>query len=103
MPPRAPGQDWSPAISRAFFLFGAMLAVPAFGLGIDWLGVRQRLAGLAAVIAGMGLVAALLIAHAGVVLARNGRPRLSQEAGLRDGRQATFWKLFTVFLLAASA
>jgi MFS transporter, OFA family, oxalate/formate antiporter len=87
----------------SLFPLGAMLAAPAFGLGIDWVGVRQTLAGLAAVIGVMGLAAALLIAHAGVVLARSGRPRIAKGASRRDGRQATFWKLFTIFFLAASA
>jgi OFA family oxalate/formate antiporter-like MFS transporter len=87
----------------SLFPLGAMLAAPAFGLAIDWVGVRQTLAGLAAVIGAMGLAAALLVAHAGVILTRSVRPRVSKGAGLRDGRQATFWKLFTVFFLAASA
>jgi OFA family oxalate/formate antiporter-like MFS transporter len=87
----------------SLFPLGAMLAAPAFGLGIDWVGVRQTLAGLAAAIGVMGLAAALLVARAGVVLARSGRPTVPQGAGLRDGRRATFWKLFTIFFLAASA
>jgi len=87
----------------SLFPLGAMLAAPAFGLGIDWVGVRQTLAGLAAVIGVMGLAAALLVAHAGVILARSGRPRVAKGVGLRDGRQATFWKLGVVFFLAASA
>jgi len=87
----------------SLFPLGAMLAAPAFGLGIDWVGVRQTLAGLAAVIGVMGLAAALLVAHAGVILARSGRPRVAKGVGLRDGRQATFWKLVVVFFLAASA
>ena len=32
----------------SLFPLGAMLAAPAFGLGLDWVGVRQTLAGLAA-------------------------------------------------------
>jgi OFA family oxalate/formate antiporter-like MFS transporter len=87
----------------SLFPLGAMLAAPAFGLGIDWVGVRQTLAGLAAVIGVMGLAAALLVAHAGVVLARSGGPSVAQGVGRRDGRQATFWKLFAIFFLAASA
>ena len=87
----------------SLFPLGAMLAAPAFGLGIDWVGVRQTLAGLAVVIGVMGLAAALLVAHAGVVLARSGGPSVAQGVGLRDGRQATFWKLFAIFFLAASA
>jgi MFS transporter, OFA family, oxalate/formate antiporter len=65
----------------SLFPLGAMLAAPAFGLGIDWVGVRQTLAGLAAVIGVMGLAAALLVAHAGVVLARSGGPSVAQGVG----------------------
>jgi MFS transporter, OFA family, oxalate/formate antiporter len=87
----------------SLFPLGAMLAAPAFGLGIDWVGVRQTLAGLAAVIAATGIVATLFVAYAGVVLAKTGRPTALQAAGSQDGLRATFWKLFTVFFLAASA
>jgi MFS transporter, OFA family, oxalate/formate antiporter len=87
----------------SLFPLGAMLAAPAFGLGIDWFGVRQTLAGLAAVIGAAGFVAALLVAHAGVVLAMTGQQRASNAARPQNGLQATFWKLFTIFFLAASA
>ena len=87
----------------SLFPLGAMLAAPAFGLGIDWVGVRQTLAGLAAVIAATGIVATLFVAYAGVVLAKTGRPTALQAAGSQDSLRATFWKLFTVFFLAASA
>jgi OFA family oxalate/formate antiporter-like MFS transporter len=87
----------------SLFPLGAMLAAPAFGLAIDWVGVRQTLAGLAAVIGMMGLAAALLVARAGVVLARSGGPRVATGVDQRDGRRATFWKLFAIFFLAASA
>src|SRR5262252_7335076 len=58
----------------SLFPLGAMLTAPAFGVGIDWVGVRQTLAGLAAVIGAAGLAAALLVARAGVVLAKAARP-----------------------------
>jgi MFS transporter, OFA family, oxalate/formate antiporter len=87
----------------SLFPLGAMLAAPAFGLAIDWVGVRQTLAGLAAVIGMMGLAAALLVARAGVVLARSSGPRVATGVDKRDGRRATFWKLFAIFFLAASA
>jgi MFS transporter, OFA family, oxalate/formate antiporter len=87
----------------SLFPLGAMLAAPAFGLGIDWVGVRQTLAGLAAVIAATGIVATLFVAYAGVVLAKTGRPTALQVTGSQDSLRATFWKLFTVFFLAASA
>jgi MFS family permease len=80
-----------------------MLAAPAFGLGLDWAGVRLTLAGLAATVGIAALVAALLIAHDGVVLARIGHQPASQLAASQLSLQTTFWKLFTVFFLAASA
>jgi OFA family oxalate/formate antiporter-like MFS transporter len=85
----------------SLFPLGAMLAAPAYGLGLDWLGVRQTLAALAAVVAATAVAAALLVAHARVVLVK---PRAASEAtGIRDSLRATFWKLFTLFFLAASA
>jgi OFA family oxalate/formate antiporter-like MFS transporter len=87
----------------SLFPLGAMLAAPAFGLGLDWVGVRLTLVGLAAVVAVAALAAALLVAHDGVVLEKAGGARASPTAGTQDGLQATFWKLFTVFFLAASA
>jgi|SRR5215510_953239 len=87
----------------SLFPLGAMLAVPAFGFGLDWVGVRQTLAGLAAVLAATALAATLLVAHDGVVLAKTGRPMTLQAPGSQHSLQATFWKLFTIFFLAASA
>jgi MFS transporter, OFA family, oxalate/formate antiporter len=87
----------------SLFPLGAMLAAPAFGLGLDWVGVRQTLAGLAAVTAAATLAATLLVAHDGVVLAKAGRPLTSQAPGSQASLHATFWKLFTIFFLAASA
>ena len=87
----------------SLFPLGAMLAAPAFGLGLDWIGVRQTLAGLAGVLATSALVATLLVAHVGVVLAKTGRPTALHATGSEDSLRATFWKLFTIFFLAASA
>jgi len=87
----------------SLFPLGAMLAAPAFGVGIDWVGVRQTLAGLAAVIGAAGLAAALLVARAGVVLAKAARPTMSKTVLRQDSLLATFWKLFAIFFLAASA
>jgi MFS transporter, OFA family, oxalate/formate antiporter len=87
----------------SLFPLGAMLAAPAFGLGLDWAGVRLTLVGLAVVVAMAAFAAALLVAHDGVVLAKAGSARALPTAGAQDGFQATFWKLFTVFFLAASA
>ena len=85
------------------FPLGAMLAAPAFGLGIDRVGVRQTLAGLAAVVGTTGVVAALLVAYVGVVLAKTGRPTVLKAAGIQSSQRSIFWKLFTVLFLAASA
>jgi OFA family oxalate/formate antiporter-like MFS transporter len=85
------------------FPLGAMLAAVTFGLGLDWVGVRQTLAALAAVVGGTALAAALLVGYAGVVLARTGRSTASKATSVQDGLKTTFWKLFSVFFLAASA
>jgi MFS transporter, OFA family, oxalate/formate antiporter len=85
----------------SLFPLGAMLAAPAYGLGLDWLGVRQTLAALAAVVAATALAAALLVAHAGVALVKP--PTVSKATGVQDSLRASFGKLFTVFFLAASA
>ena len=87
----------------SLFPLGAMLAAPAYGLGVDWVGVRQTLAGLAAVIGATGLAAALLVARAGVALAKAARPTSSKTVRRQDSLLATFWKLFAIFFLAASA
>ena len=87
----------------SLFPLGAMLAAPAFGLGLDWIGVRLTLAGLAAVIAAMALAATVLVAHDGVVLTKIGRATPTPALGAPDNLQPTFWKLFTIFFLAASA
>ena len=88
----------------SLFPLGAMLAAPAFGLGLDWVGVRQTLAGLAAVVGATTLAAALLVAHAGVVLTKAGRP--TAFAGSRFPRQTCrppSGSSSRVFFLAASA
>ena len=87
----------------SLFPLGAMLAAPAFGLGLDWIGVRLTLAGLAAVIAATALAATVLVAHDGVVLTKIGRATPTLALGAQENLQATFWKLFTIFFLAASA
>jgi MFS transporter, OFA family, oxalate/formate antiporter len=85
----------------SLFPLGAMLAAPAYGLGLDWLGVRQTLAALASVVAATAFAAALLVAHAGVALVKH--RDVSEATGVQDSLRATFWKLFAVFFLAASA
>ena len=87
----------------SLFPLGAMLAAPAFGLGLAWAGVRPTLAALATVVGGAALAGALLVAHAGVVLARTDPATASQATVIRSSLRPTFWKLFSVFFLAASA
>lgn len=87
----------------SLFPLGAMLAAPAFGLGLEWVGVRRTLAGLAVAVGLTGIVGALLVAHSGIVLARTGHPTVSTAAGPQDSLRGSFWKLFAVFFLAASA
>jgi OFA family oxalate/formate antiporter-like MFS transporter len=87
----------------SLFPLGAMMAAPAFGLGLAWVGVRQTLTGLAAVVAATALAGALLAARAGIVLEKPGRQAVTSAAEVPGGLRATFWKLFAVFFLAASA
>ena len=87
----------------SLFPLGAMLAAPAFGLGLDWVGVRVTLVGLAAVIGTTALAATALVAYDGVVLAKTTSRPTASAAGSEDKLRATFWKLFTIFFLAASA
>src|SRR5215510_8821868 len=98
---RSPGPGSSMAISSVCFPLAPLLAAPAYGLGLDWLGVRQTLAVLAAVIAATAFAAALLVAQAGVALEKH--RTASAATGSQDSLRATFWKLFTLFFLAASA
>src|SRR5215470_14484937 len=72
----------------SLFPLGAMLAAPAFGLGLDWVGVRLTLVGLAAVVAVAAFIAALLVAHDGVALAKAGSAGASPTAGAQDGLHA---------------
>ena len=79
---------------------GAMIAAPLFGWAIRAVGVRATLGGFAAVLAVSGLVAAWLVARAGVTIAADTR-RVTGGVGAR--RRAVFWRLSVVFFLAASA
>ena len=86
----------------SLFPLGAMLAAPAFGLALSWIGVRQTLASLAVIIGLTAFVAALLVARAGIVLAKSGEASITETA-VEPKLRSSFWKLFTVFFLAASA
>jgi OFA family oxalate/formate antiporter-like MFS transporter len=83
------------------FPLGAMLAVPAIGFGIEWLGVRGTLAGLGGIIAGTTIVAVLLIVRARIALTKAGRSTAAKPSD--EGLRLIFLKLFTLFFLAASA
>jgi MFS transporter, OFA family, oxalate/formate antiporter len=84
----------------ALYPAGAMVAAPLFGWSIEGFGVRATLGGLAAVLAVSGSLAAWLIARAHVGLAA-AAGAVAVDAAER--RRAVFWRLWTVFFLAASA
>lgn len=86
----------------SLFPLGAMLAAPAFGLGVDGFGVRATLAGLAVSVVATGLAATLLIARSAVVLAKPGAITAS-AVQTQTNMRPVFWKIFTVFFLAAAA
>lgn len=86
----------------SLFPLGAMIAAPAFGFGIQAIGVRLTLVWLAVVVGGAGLIASVLVARSGVRLVRAaGDGDLSNDAG--SPQKGLFLKLFTVFFLAAAA
>lgn len=86
----------------SLFPLGAMMAAPAFGWGIDAVGVRATLVWLAVVLAVAGAAATVLTAMSGVVLARPGAV-VAGDAGAAAGSNVVFWKIFTLFFLAAAA
>jgi MFS family permease len=81
---------------------GAMLAAPLFGWALAAWGVRGTLAALAAVLAVTGLAATVLMLVGGVVLSApassTGRVQAASQSNV-----LLFWKLFVIFLVAASA
>ena len=86
----------------SLFPLGAMIAAPAFGFGIQAIGVRLTLVWLAVVVGGAGLIASVLVARSGVRLVRAaGDGDLSNDAG--SPQKGLFLKLFSVFFLAAAA
>ena len=89
-------------LSRQSFSSRCHAGRTSLGLGLDWVGVRVTLVGLAAVIGATALAATVLVAYDGVVLAKTTSRPTASAAG-SEKLQATFWKLFTIFFLAASA
>jgi OFA family oxalate/formate antiporter-like MFS transporter len=88
----------------SLFPLGAMVAAPAFGWGIAAYGVRETLGGLAVVVGLSGMIAIELMWASRVRLDRPGRAAASTtDAGQSRRLLATFWKLFVVFLMAATA
>ncbi len=85
----------------SLFPAGAMLAAPLFGWGIAAFGVRETLAGLAVTVAVTGVLAVplLLVSGARLEAARMDGPRDASTPAQRS----VFWRLFTVFFLAAAA
>jgi OFA family oxalate/formate antiporter-like MFS transporter len=79
---------------------GAMIAAPLFGWALRGVGVRATLGGFALALAGMGAVAAWLVARARVTLAA-GSEAVTPSEGER--RRPVFRRLWLTFFLAASA
>jgi OFA family oxalate/formate antiporter-like MFS transporter len=77
-----------------------VIAAPAFGWALERWSVHAAIGGLAAVVAGTGLLSTLLMMHAGVRLSR---PQPAAASATATGRTAIFWKLWIVFFLAAAA
>jgi OFA family oxalate/formate antiporter-like MFS transporter len=79
---------------------GAMVGAPLFGWALGQWGLHATLGGLAATIAAAGALAALLVAASGMrLVAPSGGP----AAPLPERRLSVFWRLWTVFFLAAAA
>ena len=77
---------------------GAMISAPLFGWANAAFGYRWTLAALAAVLLASGLAAIALLTHAGAILPRN-----RASSGDAQGRTAIFWRMWTVFFVAAAA
>jgi len=80
---------------------GAMVSTLGFGWGLAHHGVRWTIAGLAIVLGVTGVLGSLLARTAGMRLSEN-EGGVSQAVQTVEQRR-TFWKMFTVFFLAASA
>jgi hypothetical protein len=77
-----------------------MVGAPLFGWALGQWGLHATLGGLAATIAAAGALAALLVAASGMrLVAPSGGP----AAPLPERRLSVFWRLWTVFFLAAAA
>jgi len=84
----------------ALYPAGAMLGAITFGWMLGRWGLRVTLGGLAATLALAGLTSAVLVAACGMALVPPGRV----DAAERPARlPSIFWRLWTVFFLAAGA
>ncbi|MFZ9405962.1 MAG: MFS transporter [Burkholderiaceae bacterium] len=83
----------------SLYPMGAMLGAPIFGWAIEAFGLRPTLAGLALAVLACCCVAALLWSRAGVRMQDPKASRADTEAR----HWSLFFRLFTVFFLAASA
>ncbi len=79
---------------------GAMLGAVAFGWALGRWGLRATLGGLAATIALAGLTSALLVLACGMKLVPPGLAGVPEPLARR---RPIFWRLWTVFFLAAGA
>ena len=79
---------------------GAMIGAPLFGWALAEAGLRATLGGLAATIALAGAASALLAVAAGMRMAP---PAGSAARPPQERRASVFWRLWSVFFLAAAA
>ena len=86
----------------SLFPAGAMIGAPLLDWGIGQWGVRTALWGLAGVFAVTGVIGVGLAIISGARLERPSRA--SGEASASSaGRRVVFWKIFTIFFVAAAA
>jgi hypothetical protein len=83
----------------SLYPMGAMIATPAFHFCNEAFGWRTTLWGLATVLVACGMAAALLARHGGARLVASSGGAAAKPAALG----ATFFKLSTIFFLAAAA
>ena len=77
---------------------GAMLSAPLFGWANSAFGYRMTLLGLSAVLLVSTIAAIVLVTHAGAALPRPGTTQTDDR-----GRTAIFYRMWTVFFVAAAA
>jgi MFS transporter, OFA family, oxalate/formate antiporter len=87
----------------SLFPAGAMIGAPLLDWAIGNWGVRAALGGLAAVFGVVGVLSIALFIYGRVAITDNTVSTRHETAGENSGRRVVFWKIFTVFFVAAAA